>query len=209
VASLSILRLNHGTRGTLLTNALTSLQAHMEHLLAHMAKQVDANNETTQLLFLINNLYLILTVFHEKQVSADVQRQFEEVLRHNITSYVEKQLLLHFGDLIRFVKSTEQAIASNPAAPDIDKNKMARLVTQFAQSWQSQIEEIESACLTTFSDLNNGQDIFRQVQTQLLLYYTRFHKLVPKAYPPGGPAAPFLRQLVPNSTILQHIKDRQ
>jgi hypothetical protein len=210
VASLSILRYNHGTQGTLLTTALSQLQAHFEHLLSHMAKQVDSRNDMTQLVFLINNLYLILTIFHEKQVGSEVPQQFEEVLQHNITSYVEKQLVLTFGDLIRFVKVTEQDIAANPGDSNaIDANKMGRLVTLFAQSWQSQLEGIEAQCLTHFSDMNNGQDIFRQIQTQLLLYYTRFNKLVPKAYPPGGPPAPFARELVPNSTILQHIKDRQ
>ena len=46
--------------------------------------------------------------------------------------------------------------------------------------------------IKSFANFHLGQDILKQVLTQLLLYYTRFLDLVKTAYPNGAPFAKFI-----------------
>ena len=53
------------------------------------------------------------------------------------------------------------------------------------------IEAINRDVIKSFANFHLGQDILKQVLTQLLLYYTRFLDLVKTAFPQGAPFAQF------------------
>lgn len=166
----------------------------------------------------MNNYDLVLTVFHERQLQPEATAHFEELLREEVSSFVEAQLLRHYAELIQFVKDTEPLLANAPQAQSssgaavpqqapptgVDVAKMEQLARQFAANWKEAMDRIHQYVMGSFTNFNNGMEILKQVLTQLLLYYTRFQKVIHRSFPNQPP--PFTRELVSNATILYEIK---
>jgi hypothetical protein len=68
---------------------------------------------------------------------------------------------------------------------------MEHLIRSFYDTWKQGIETVNREVMKSFPNFHLGQDILKQVLTQLLLYYTRFLDLVKTAYPQGAPFAHF------------------
>lgn len=89
----------------------------------------------------------------------------------------------------------------------IDQARMEQLAVSFGKTWKASMDRIHQNVMGSFSNFNNGMDILKQVLTQLLLYYTRFQKVIQRCFPQQPPA--FTRELVSNATILCEIKQYQ
>jgi len=100
------------------------------------------------------------------------------------------------------VKKTEAA-AEGGLAASVDEKLVEKLVCAFAVNWRKSIEAINQHVLSFFANFVNGMEVLKQVLTQLLLYYTRFHEIIRKSWrrPP-----PFAKDLVSTSAILVEIK---
>ena len=98
--------------------------------------------------------------------------------------------------MIAYIKQTEPLLlAGQGGTPDlsrIDVGGMEHLLRQFFDNWKAGIEAINKDVIKSFANFHLGQDILKQVLTQLLLYYTRFLDLVKSAYPNGAPFAKFI-----------------
>ena len=156
-----------------------------------------------KLIFLINNLDLIETVFAERRVSSIEVTQVGELLKQHREKFVEEELQGCFSKMIRFVKQTESQMARGEGTK-IDSDLVGSLVRDFGATWKMKIEQINTNVMSYFMNLRNGMEILKQVLTQLLLYYTRFQDIIRKAWKRNLPA--FCSELVSNREILAEIK---
>lgn len=199
-----------------LRQLLQAMQQEMSALLNAMSATFDGQNKEDGLVFLVNNYDLVLTIFHERQLPRDATAVFEDLLREQVTRFVENQLARNYPDLIQFVKTTEPLLANvgdgrgaggypgGGPPPGVDVKKMEEVVKNFANNWKSAMDRIHHYVMASFTNFSNGMEILKQVLTQLLLYYTRLQKVIHKSFPQQPPA--FARELVSNSTILYEIK---
>jgi len=164
---------------------------------------------------LINNYDLILTIFYERQLNKTACGYFEDLLRAEVGEFIEAQFRQYYPDMIAFVQAnetkansnTEQPASSSSSAVDVSqinsKENVERITKHFAGSWKSNMQALQSFIMTSFVNFNNGIEILKQCLTQLLLYYTRYQKCLHKL----GLLKAVQDQIVPNSSILQEIKN--
>ena len=169
-----------------------------------------SDEQTTQIkrvVFLINNLDLVVSIFQERRVVGREFNFFVEHLMRQREMFVEEELLATgFSKLIAFVQQTEAQLAATPKgdAYDVNVQVVESLVLDFASQWKTNIELINRNVLSYFSNFRNGMEILKQVLTQLLLYYTRFHDIIRKVWRSKPPA--FCKELVSTNVILSEIK---
>ncbi|CAD7949994.1 unnamed protein product [Amoebophrya sp. A25] len=175
------------------------------------------------LVFLINNYDLILTIFYERQLDQGTCGHFENLLRSEVSQFIEAQFLHYYPDMIAFVQANEtkaqesgqepranEATSTSTSSPDagavsappVDRAHVERITKHFAASWKQNMEELQSFIMSCFVNFNNGMEILKQCLTQLLLYYTRYQKCLQKL----NLLKPFQDQIVSNAAILQEIK---
>ena len=108
--------------------------------------------------------------------------------------------------MISYVKQTEPLLMAGGTsdASRIDVGGMEHLLRSFYDTWKSGIESVNRDVIKSFANFHLGQDILKQVLTQLLLYYTRFLDLVKTAYPNG---APFAKYILALNTLMSEIRN--
>jgi hypothetical protein len=181
---------------------LEDLQEMMDEYVALLERLADEQKHRT--VFLINNLDLVVTIFQERRVVGKEFNFFVEMLMKQREVFVEEELLTGFSKLIAFVQQTEAYMAEEKATPlEVNAQVVESLVLDFRSHWKAHMEQINRNVLSYFSNFRNGMEILKQVLTQLLLYYTRFHDIIRKSWkkPP-----PFCKDLVPTHLILAEIK---
>jgi len=205
---------SRGSAGDMLLNDLSRLLDETVLLLERLADCHSTNKR--KIVFLINNLDQIISIFQERRVLGSEMNRFVDLLMQQRELFVEEELLQGFSKIIAFVQQTEQHMlrpqysgSSNKAA--IEDNKMDvnvqvvdSLVREFSSTWKQGIEQINRNVLSFFANFRNGMEILKQVLTQLLLYYTRFQDIIRKVWRSKPPA--FCKDLVSTSTILIEIK---
>ena len=167
-----------------------------------------------RVIFMINNLDSIITLFKERRVSGKEFNRFSELLVQQRELFVEEELLQTFSKMIAFVHQTEAHMSGTSAprgargvsapADVVNPDVVESLVRDFASSWKSGIEQINKDVLSYFSNFRNGMEILKQVLTQLLLYYTRFQDVIRKVW--RGKPPSFCKDLVSTAVILAEIK---
>ena len=113
---------------------------------------------------------------------------------------------MDYGVLINYVKQTEPLLITGGGSVDVsrvDVGGMEHLLRSFYDTWKAGIEAINRDVIKSFANFHLGQDILKQVLTQLLLYYTRFLDLVKTAYPQGAPSAQFILSI---PTLMNEIR---
>ncbi|CAN6289121.1 unnamed protein product [Urochloa humidicola] len=197
-ASLVHLNVEHGD-GQLDLN-LERLRMAIEDLLVKLAKMF--SKPKLQTIFLINNYDLTISILKEAGTEGGkAQLRFEEVLKSNISIYVEELLQEHFSDLIRFVK-TRPAEETATSSEQVSIAEVEPLVKDFASRYKAVIEQMHKDVITSFSNFLCGMEILRAAFAQLLLYYTRLTECVKRIN--GGSA--LNKDLVSISSILFEIK---
>lgn len=202
--------------------SIAELRTQIVDLLRRLASSF---KDKDRIVFLVNNYDLILTIFRERRVRSDDATLFETKLKKERELFVEYELQSYFSKMIQFVNRTEKmnppskpsaaaaaAAATGNSPPgsnaaaatiQVDTATVERLVRDFAASWKTAIDKIHRDILAYFANFVNGMEVLKQVLTQLLLYYTRFQKIVHRAWrrPPA-----FASDLVPTAVILDEIK---
>ncbi|KAL9183799.1 hypothetical protein ACHAXT_004655 [Thalassiosira profunda] len=197
----------------MLVNDLDVMAEEMVLLLKRLADVHSTNKK--RIIFMINNLDSIITIFKERRVSGRELNRFSELLVQQRELFVEEELLQTFSKMIAFVQQTETHMsgisaprgARGVAAPAdvVNPEVVESLVHEFASNWKSGIEQINRNVLSYFSNFRNGMEILKQVLTQLLLYYTRFQDVIRKVW--RGKASQFLQgsgQHFPHATMNSH-----
>jgi hypothetical protein len=203
---------HRGIAGDMLVNDLDVMVEEMVLLLKRLSDVHPSNKK--RVIFMINNLDSIITIFKERRVSGKELNRFSELLVQQRELFVEDELLQTFSKMIAFVQQTETHMsgisaprgARGVAAPAdvVNPDVVENLVHEFASNWKSGIEQINRNVLSYFSNFRNGMEILKQVLTQLLLYYTRFQDVIRKVW--RGKPPSFCKDLVSTSVILAEIK---
>jgi hypothetical protein len=203
---------HRGSAGDMLMNDLDVMVEEMVLLLKRLADVHTVNKK--KIVFMINNLDQIITIFKERRVAGKELNRFSELLLQQRELFVEEELLHTFSKMIAFVQQTETHMsginapkgARGIAAPAdlVNPEVVESLVLEFSSNWKTGIEQINRNVLSYFSNFRNGMEILKQVLTQLLLYYTRFQDVIRKVW--RGKPPSFCKDLVSTSVILAEIK---
>jgi len=159
-----------------LQQQLNHLQSEIESLLVRLSTPLKEKKQ--QLIFLINNYDLVLSILSERVADDVVEVQsFKELLQTNSSIYIEEILFSHFGAMMNFVKECETLIEQGHN--ELLKryiDKVANIVRSFSADWKRAIENINQEVMTSFSNFRNGTNILQNALTQLIQYYHRFNK---------------------------------
>ena len=202
---------HRGSAGDMLLNDIALLQDETVQLLERLAEDHSTNKK--KIVFLINNLDQIISIFQERRVAGRELNSFVDLLMKQRELFVEEELLQNFSKMIAFVVQSEQhmnraqftgkaAVEDNKV--DINAQVVENLVREFSSTWRQGIEQINQNVLSFFANFRNGMEVLKQVLTQLLLYYTRFQDIIRKVWKSKPP--PFCKDLVSTSAILIEIK---
>jgi hypothetical protein len=206
---------HRGSAGDMLLHDLSTLQDEIILLLQRLSESHTSNKK--KIVFLINNLDQIISIFQERRVSGKELNRFVEILMQQRELFVEEELLQNFSKMIAFVQQTEQhmnrpeyggtqssRVAAEGHKLEVNPQVVEGLVREFASTWKQGIEQINRNVLSFFANFRNGMEVLKQVLTQLLLYYTRFQDIIRKVWRSKPPA--FCKDLVSTSVILAEIK---
>lgn len=133
-----------------------------------------------QLIFLINNYDMILTILMERtRDNSKEAESFRARLSTKSAEYVEEILSPHFGEMMQLVKECEHLLEKGKQE-ELKKyeEKMVTLVQSFTSNWKKSLEELNREVLLSFPNLVTGSGLLQLALTQLVQYYHRFHKLL-------------------------------
>ena len=153
---------------------LLDMEQEIGNFVMKMASSFPQRKE--QLIFVINNYDIILSIMAEKTTGESQEADFFRVQFSARTSeYVEEILQPHFGDLIRFVKEaeSEKRLDSKNSGDYI-----GRIIISFNSKWKNSLDGINKEVLNSFPNFKNGTEILQMALTQFVQYYHRFHKIV-------------------------------
>lgn len=154
------------------------LQTEVENFILKMAARLDTPKE--QLIFLINNYDMILSILMEKtREETKESESLKQQLNKRIHDFVEELLYPHFGPMISFVKDCEVYLErGDDAALAQEEKKVAKLVKSFNSSWRKAVEDLSKEVMTSFTNFKCGNNVQQTALAQTIQYYHRFHKLV-------------------------------
>ena len=181
-----------------------ALRVEIEKLLQERLARLIASRRL-QAAFLVNSYELIATTFNDRGSRGDESARFEQLLDSVKALFVEECLAVDYGPLINYVKQTEPLLSTG-AGTDVsrvDVGGMEHLARSFYDTWKKGIDDINRDVIKSFANFHLGQDVLKQVLTQLLLYYTRFLDLVRAVYPQGAPFAQFILSI---PTLMNEIR---
>ncbi|XP_026292867.1 vacuolar protein sorting-associated protein 52 homolog [Frankliniella occidentalis] len=176
--SAAILGISENFPNDLVTRLLAELQEEVELFILRMAAIFQLRKE--QLIFLINNYDMVLSVLTERTRENSKEGEcFRELLSSRSSEYVEEILSPHFGGLMQFVKEGEALVEKNQAEElKKQEKKSLALVQAFNSNWKRSLEDLNKEVLTSFSNLVTASSLLQLALTQLVHYYHRFHKLL-------------------------------
>eukprot|EP01096_Ripella_sp_DP13-Kostka_P013402 TRINITY_DN5815_c0_g1_i1.p2 TRINITY_DN5815_c0_g1~~TRINITY_DN5815_c0_g1_i1.p2 ORF type:complete len:720 (+),score=291.97 TRINITY_DN5815_c0_g1_i1:26-2161(+) len=167
-----------------LAKPLSTLRALMVRFLTKMSNL--HSSAKNKIVFYINNVDHILTVFETQQVPADRYQEWTNLMEQNIAKFVEIEVNEHFGDLLLFVKEHQRLLS--PDSPDSSPppevaERFQTQVQKFAATWMGKIEVIKTETVASlFTNFLTGSEILKKVLAELILYYTRFEEIIRVAF---------------------------
>ncbi|VUZ97583.1 vacuolar protein sorting-associated protein 52, putative [Plasmodium vivax] len=166
-----------------------------------------------QLLFLINNYCHVIDVMKRNTIEEEKIERFEALLKKEINAYVEHQLNHYATDLILFVCTHEQMVdklkkdGQHPSdfTSEIDAKLMESVAVQFTTKWKNLFKNIKQEVTLSFSHTDTSAQILKMLNTQILLYFTRFHQLLKGFFARAQPP-PCVQNLPSVDVVLVQIK---
>ena len=162
--------------------ALSDLHEELQKFLLQLAAEFLTRKD--QLVFLINNYDMMLSVLKERGVGeagasiGDV-RSFQSLLETNTREFVEHTLQTVFKDLVLFVREAEPLVeAGNLEQMSFYETNIRKIAKNFAHNWKKIVDNISKEVLQSFTNFREGGVIFQEILSQMLHYYNRFHKLM-------------------------------
>lgn len=171
----SLLSLNEDGRFEQVTAGLRSLRDEVANFIMRVAAEFP--NRRDQLIFLINNYNMLLSVVAASTTakSEDVS-EFEAMLKKSRQEYADECLNSPFGGLIAFVRKTEQQLSrtKDPTQLPVDERQVESLTYAFAKDWKGAISSMQGDIMRSFADFRNGTAILQNVLSLMVQYYERF-----------------------------------
>ncbi|XP_029441038.1 vacuolar protein sorting-associated protein 52 homolog [Rhinatrema bivittatum] len=164
------------------TNALLGqLQVEVENFVLRVAAEFSSRKE--QLIFLINNYDMMLSVLTERAVDDSKEVEiFQQLLTARTQEFIEEILSPPFGGMIAFVKESESLIEKGQLERlKNEEGRVTQLVRGFAGTWKQSVENLSQDVMRSFTNFKNGTSIIQGALTQLIQYYHRFHKVLSQA----------------------------
>ncbi|KAK3284173.1 hypothetical protein CYMTET_8164, partial [Cymbomonas tetramitiformis] len=175
-----------------------------------------------QLLFLINNYDMVLTVLKEAGLGSEggmdrtnTYSHFEELLSAQTYMFVEEELASHFRPLIQFVKKAEavqqqqqQGRGEAGEALTVSIGEARALVRDFADRWKLTIEQMHKDAITNFGNLQRGMEILQRTLSQLLIYYTRLTGSEGVLMKCGPEGAALCKEAISHPAFIYEIKNK-
>ncbi|KAL2740728.1 vacuolar protein sorting-associated protein 52 [Vespula squamosa] len=161
------------------TQLLAELREVVQFFLLRMAAIF--SNRIDQLIFLINNYDLVLSVLMERtRDNSKEAESFREQLNARSSEYVEAVLNQYFGGIIQLIKESENLIEKNQDE-DLKRqdSEALTLVQLFTNTWKCSLKGINDEILKSFPNLVIGNALVQRAMTQLVQYYNRLHKILP------------------------------
>lgn len=157
---------------------LAALHTEIENLILKLASKFSTPKE--QLVFLINNNDIILSVLLEKAKEESKESEsIKQQINKRVHDFVEELLYPFFGSMISFVKDCEAYLdKQDQAALKKEENKILPIIKSFNNGWRKAIEEINKDVMISFTNFNCGNEIKMSALTEMVHYYHRFHQLV-------------------------------
>ncbi len=181
-----------------MSRLLADMQQEVEHFILKMTSVLSGRKN--QLIFLINNYDLILSILSVSHLPNAMQKpceltpilkersrseskesdSFKDLLHTRISEYVEQVLFPHFGNLIKFIQRAELLTSSvdGNRALDHEAENVSVLIRNFNGGWKNSLDEINREVLGSFPNFKNGTSILQQALTMFVQYYHRFHKIL-------------------------------
>ena len=154
------------------------LQTEVENFILKMAARFDSPKD--QLIFLINNYDMILSVLLER--TKEESKESESIklqLSKRVHDFVEELLYPNFGPMVAFVKDCEAYMdRKDEESLANEEKKVTKLVKSFNSNWRKAIEDLNREVMTCFTNFKCGNNIQQTALTQIIQYYHRFHKIV-------------------------------
>ncbi|KAI8355152.1 Sac2 family-domain-containing protein [Blakeslea trispora] len=169
----SLLVLNDGYDDPILSKSVKRLRDEFEAVLSRMSHEFQ--EPTKRIAFLINNYDLVMSVFqetHSRAVEAEVE-YMKQLLALQTSAFVDEQLKPYFGTLVDMVKRTHQSVDFVPEVPDLE-----RIAAHFGQTWRQSLKAINGSVIQYFSNFKNGTTVLHAVLGQLIVYYTKFIRIL-------------------------------
>lgn len=176
-----------------LTNNIEALLNTYDAFLSSLSKKFSSPLE--QQIYQLNNLDLIVSLHR------GISTRYEEKMHMFTSVFVEQKLGEHFGPLIKLTMEGERS--------SVSLGDLERQTVNFHQNWKSGTTKVNQEICAVFSNPATANEIVKTALTQLLLYYTRFHKVVAARTAAAVPQPPWMRQLVPTGVIMAEIKQLQ
>ncbi|KAL3310057.1 Vacuolar protein sorting-associated protein 52, partial [Cichlidogyrus casuarinus] len=130
-----------------------------------------------RMIFLINNLDLVITVLTEQGhgESKEVERCRDAITKYTQT-FIDQALLPFFGSMLTFIKATQETSKKEGEAATAvgDETRITHIIRGFNIDWRNAIEKIHSEILGEFSNFTIANRIFQALLTQLIHYYHEF-----------------------------------
>lgn len=162
-----------------LLSLLSEMQVEIENFIMKMASSFQQNRKE-QLIFVINNYDVILSIFSERTSGESKEGEaFRVQFNKRSSEYVEEVLMPHFGDLIAFLKEAEMCVERKEGEKLAQRHKdIGSIVSAFNGKWQPALDSINKEVLGSFPNFKNGTALLQQALTQFVQYYHRFHKVM-------------------------------
>ena len=134
-------------------------------------------------------------------------KEWDDRVNVVVGGIVEKTLTDHFGPMIKVTLDAEKVIASGGTV-STNLSELERCVMSFGANWKIEMDKIKVEIFGNFQDKKIAKDIYNSACTQLLLYYTRFLKIVElRTKETGsGSSVAWVRQIVPSTVVMTEIK---
>ncbi|XP_021948415.1 vacuolar protein sorting-associated protein 52 homolog [Folsomia candida] len=157
--------------------SLLWLAEEMEPNLIRMASAFQERSK--QLVFLINNFDLILSVHMEKGQEPKESDRFRVSLNKKTAEYAEETLSPHFGTLIQFVREAENMIQGNHSQLLAkEEARVSAIIINFGATWKQAIDSVNREVMSSFPSFRTGATVLQQALTLLIQYYHRFQKIL-------------------------------
>lgn len=166
------------TNTTTVIDSVERLRDEVVNFILRMAAFFDDRRE--QLIFLINNYDLMLSVFAERGKKFTATDEFQKQLESYTDQFAIENLQAQFGGIMSFVKETENILAKEKDTSKIivDNNRILTLNRNFAKDWKGLIEMLDKNIMLSFTNFKNGTLILQKLLTNLLEYYDRYIKIL-------------------------------
>jgi hypothetical protein len=191
---------NSALKAFKLSEQLKGMREEMEALLERLSQTFKTKRD--QLIFLINNLDLILTITAEQNVTSEDVERFVRLHKINCDALIDMHLSLYFNNIITFVRNNTKIESQNATnntnsisssntnslvstiqvlnyQPKVeDKDLIFALLKEFSITWKQSIEEIHRIIISSFSNFKNGTQILQNLLKQLFTNYKIFADII-------------------------------